>query len=118
MFPDQIAPGAPDIRQAVATLYGVWTFVFVMSFGAALRLRWRAFRIAPFVALLAALFTPVFSAIATGQTVSISQPSDAIDYLILAFYPAVAFVLTAFAAVTLGLISRILARALQPAPRA
>lgn len=115
VFPDQIALSANDVRNAVETLYGVWTFVFLICFAATLRWRWRAFRIAPLFALVSALATPALSQVATGQPFAFSGPSDGIAYLMTAFYPAVVFVLTAFIAVVLGLISRVLVRALQPA---
>lgn len=116
VFPDQIASSALDIRTAVDTLNGVWTFVFLISFAAALRWRWRAFGIVPTFALITALAAPLLSQVAGGQPIAIGGRDDVIAYLIAAFYPAIAFILTGFTAVVLGLISRVLVRALQPAP--
>jgi hypothetical protein len=116
VFPDQTAPGGLDVRTAVDMLNGVWTFVFLASFAAALRWRWRAFSIAPIFALLTALAAPLLSQAAAGQPVSFAGPDDVIAYLIAAFYPAIAFILTGVTAVVLGLITRVLVRALQPSP--
>jgi hypothetical protein len=116
VFLDQMAPGALDIRTAVDTLNGVWTFVFLISFAAALRWRWRAFSIVPTFALVTALAAPLLSQAAAGQPIAFAGKDDVIGYLIAAFYPAVAFILTGFTAVVLGLISRVLVRALQPSP--
>ena len=116
VFPDQMAPGALDIRTAVDMLNSVWTFVFLLSFAAALRWRWRAFSIAPIFALITALAAPLLSQAAAGQPIVFAGTDDVIDYLMAAFYPAIAFILTGVTAVVLGLISRVLVRALQPAP--
>lgn len=116
VFPDPIAPGALDIRSAVDTLNGVWTFIFLLSFAAALRWRWRAFSIVPTFALVTALAAPMLSQAAAGQPIAFAGKDDIVAYLMAAFYPAIAFILTGFTAVVLGLVSRVLVRALQPAP--